>query len=343
MTIVFEMCNYWFMNYLELEDRLYTSTEVAKVLGVSLRSVYRYLEDGKLDAEMKTATGRHRFTKQNILDFLSPQAKKVGTSTGITSAPSGAVSSAPRAAEVTRPVATPVSAPVHAQVAEEKVAPVSPVSSRSTVVVEEELEVEEVVVEQAPVKEEEKEEEVDWLSKFRAAAEKYKAETQETEKVAEPVREAPRAAATVSGLTDFTTAPAYKEEAPAKVVSKEHYYVSSVGGLKEIAQNIDKSAKKASLDYAFTLNAGLSLHKPIAPFSVIHAYVRSEDLPFFEKILDLTSVSKSEAQLCLIVDDSDTLYGDANEMHGLTVVSDARLRKDLLSAGEDSLAKELDA
>src|SRR3989304_8782876 len=57
----------------ELEDRLYTSTEVANILGVSLRSVYRYLEDGKLDAEMKTATGRHRFTKQNILDFLSPQ------------------------------------------------------------------------------------------------------------------------------------------------------------------------------------------------------------------------------------------------------------------------------
>ena len=33
---------------MQLEDRFYTSTEVAEILGVSLRSVYRYLEDGKL-------------------------------------------------------------------------------------------------------------------------------------------------------------------------------------------------------------------------------------------------------------------------------------------------------
>lgn len=332
------------MNYLELEDRLYTSTEVAKVLGVSLRSVYRYLEDGKLDAEMKTATGRHRFTKQNILDFLSPQAKKVNT----TAPAAQAASAAPAVAEVAS-----TSAPVTTQVAEEKVAPVTApveetVKEAPKAVVEEEVveEVveEKVVVEEAPAAKETEteEEEVDWLSKFRAAAEKYKTETQETEKVEEPVKEAPKAA-TVSGLTDFATAPDYKEEAPAKTSSKEHYYTSSVGGLKDIAQNIDKSAKKASLDYAFTMNAGLSLHKPIAPFSVIHAYVRSEDLPFFEKILDLKEVSKSDSQLCLIVDDSDTLYSDANEMHGLTVVSDARLRKDLVAAGDDALAKELDA
>ena len=57
---------------MNLEEKLYTSTEVAQILGVSLRSVYRYLEENKLDAEVKTATGRHRFTKQNILDFLYP-------------------------------------------------------------------------------------------------------------------------------------------------------------------------------------------------------------------------------------------------------------------------------
>ncbi len=57
---------------LDLKDRLYTSSEVAEILGVSLRSVYRYLEEGKLDADIKTATGRHRFSKKNILDFLQP-------------------------------------------------------------------------------------------------------------------------------------------------------------------------------------------------------------------------------------------------------------------------------
>ena len=55
---------------MDLEDRLYSSTEVADILGVSLRSVYRYLEDGDLKAEVKTATGRHRFTRQDILNFL---------------------------------------------------------------------------------------------------------------------------------------------------------------------------------------------------------------------------------------------------------------------------------
>ena len=57
---------------LDIKDRLYTSSEVAEILGVSLRSVYRYLEEGKLDADIKTATGRHRFSKKNILDFLQP-------------------------------------------------------------------------------------------------------------------------------------------------------------------------------------------------------------------------------------------------------------------------------
>ena len=57
---------------MQLEDRYYTSTEVAEILGVSLRSVYRYMEDNKLTAEIKTATGRHRFTRENIINFLYP-------------------------------------------------------------------------------------------------------------------------------------------------------------------------------------------------------------------------------------------------------------------------------
>src|SRR3989304_6090439 len=57
---------------INLEDKLYTSTEVADILGVSLCSVYRYIEEDKLQAEVKTATGRHRFTKKTILDFLYP-------------------------------------------------------------------------------------------------------------------------------------------------------------------------------------------------------------------------------------------------------------------------------
>jgi len=55
---------------LELKDKLYTSTQVADILGVSLRTLYRYMEDGKIKS-MRTASGRHRFTKEQILEFLN--------------------------------------------------------------------------------------------------------------------------------------------------------------------------------------------------------------------------------------------------------------------------------
>lgn len=54
----------------ELKDKLYTSTQVAEILGVSLRTLYRYMEDGKIQS-MRTASGRHRFTRDHILEFLN--------------------------------------------------------------------------------------------------------------------------------------------------------------------------------------------------------------------------------------------------------------------------------
>ena len=286
----------------ELEDRLYTSTEVANILGVSLRSVYRYLEDGKLDAEMKTATGRHRFTKQNILNFLSPQNRGAGV-----------------ASPLAEPAVAPITAARTAQ-PESVAEPVAPV---------------EEVAEPA-----ETQEDVDWLAKFRQAAERYRAE--QTEKVEEA---APVAAPTetLRGLTyveEEVVAEPVLVEAPAQT-SQNYYYKSGVGGLKDIAQNIDRSAKKASLEYAFTMDAGLSLHKPIRPFSLIHAYVRSEDLAFFEKILGLQPTDIGEAQLCLIVSDDASLFANKKEMHGLSVVDNTRLRADLISAGKEDLANEL--
>src|SRR3990167_11410004 len=131
---------------MNLEDKLYTSTEVAEILGVSLRSVYRYLEEGKLDAEVKTATGRHRFTKENILNFLYP----------------GEAELAPRMA---------------------KVAPLT--SSKNT---------------KSMVEEVKNEEPVDWLAKFREAADKFKTET---EPVSQPAVESSKE--TLTDLGGFTS------------------------------------------------------------------------------------------------------------------------------------------
>jgi hypothetical protein len=118
-----------------------------------------------------------------------------------------------------------------------------------------------------------------------------------------------------------------------------YFYRSRLGGLKDIAQNIDKTSKNSGLDYAFTLNAGLSLYKPINPFSLLHVYVRSKDRDFFERILALTPSDEGNAQLCIIVSDENSLYETADEMHGLRVVNKKRLLEDISEMKED-LIKE---
>ena len=285
---------------MQLEDRFYTSTEVAEILGVSLRSIYRYLDENRLNAEIKTATGRHRFTRKNIMDFLYP----------INGSSDPEVVASPK--EKVKVSVEPKVSPV---VEEEVTAPV----------------VEEKVVEE--------DEGVDWLAKFRAAAEKHRKEAEVHDDVVENtlVQESP--IQSVSGLTDMAGVDVEVEPESLKF----NFYRSGVGGLKDIAQNIDKSARKASVDYAFTMSAGLSLHKPIKPFSLIHAYVKSGEKDFFERMLQLTIATESTAQVCLIVSDDAYIYANAKEMHGLYVVSNEQLKKDLMDNGEMELAKELGA
>ena len=279
-------------------EKLYTSTEVAQILGVSLRSIYRYLDENKIQAAVKTATGRHRFTKENINDFLHPSVQKL-----------------------IQPVEVKASVESQGEVYK------SPYRETSKQVEHKnDKEVETVEVEKASVKDEP----VDWLARFRQAAEKYKSQelkTQGTEpQSSTQVWEEPKVEKVEEGLEE----------------SEFNYYRSGVGGLKEIAQSLDKSAKNASLDYAFTMQAGLSLHKPIKPFSLIHTYIRSNDKSYFEKVLQLTPSTKDNAQFCLVTSNDTKLYKDRKEMHGLQVVSNEQLKLDLLNEGETDLANELE-
>ena len=284
---------------IKLENKLYSSTEVAEILGVSLRSVYRYLEENKLDAEVKTATGRHRFTRQNIIDFLYP--------TGL---PEGE-----KIIEETPTIPTPVPAP------KKVIKPIEEVVEEEVVVVPAEEKVAPKAEEKLVVEEETKEEEpVDWLAKFREAAKKFE------EKATEEV----------TGLGSSEPEVGEKEE------SKILYYRSRLGGLKDIAQNIDKTSKNSGLDYAFTLNAGLSLYRPINPFSTLHVYVRSKDKDFFERILALTPSDEGSAQLCMIISDEEIVYSGADELHGLRVVDKKRLVEDIKEMDE-SLSKEAES
>lgn len=331
---------------LQLEDKLYTSTEVADILGVSLRSVYRYLEENKLQADIKTATGRHRFSKRNILEFLYPDGN----------------TQQPRHLEEERPLAPPVaqrlervsnsmndsaragssSTPINNFTAtsnqalnpQEKSTPISePV--RKTVTPE-------------PVKEPEVEEEpIDWLAKFREAARKYREEAEKSPEVSQPTpASTPAVESRKSDIFETAhretpvAAPIHTPKPEVRHEVRKNFYRSSLGGLKDIAQNIDKSSRSSFLDYAFTLNAGLSLYKPIKPFSILHVYVRPGDLTFFERSLGLTPSDEHNAQLCLLVSDDNSIYSKKDELHGLFVVSKEKLYADIKASGDASLEND---
>ncbi len=313
---VFFVCNHLNM---QLADRYYTSTEVAEILGVSLRSVYRYLEEDKIKADIKTATGRHRFTRQNILDFLYPEGE----------VPAQVIASKEEKFEPVK------SAPVQQPVTYDPVVD-DTFSSESTG--DEDLDAD--VFDN--VTEDEVEEEVDWLAKFKEAAAKHKeaaavgvAAQAPAQNVEPQVQEQ---SDSLGSLVDTPKQPA-PEPAPLPGI---YYYRSSVGGLRELAQYVHSAASKSNVPYAFTMNAGMSLHKLIRPFSILHVYVRSTDKAFFERALELTPTDEGSAQLCLFVNDSSMLYDSSKEMHGLWVVSDIQLRRDLLEHGESELAGELD-
>lgn len=305
---------------IKIENKLYSSTEVAEILGVSLRSVYRYLEEGKLQAEVKTATGRHRFTRQNIVDFLYPsgipEGETMSEAAPQPSQPQSSVSQlgyqqSPQPAPAPQP-SQPVQQPVQEQVAPQPEAPKA--VPQEPVAPQPKMEVEEQKVEQ-----EKDDDQVDWLAKFREAARKFEESTEG-----------------FSGLGNVKETVIEEEKGPKEEMI---YYRSRLGGLKDIAQNIDKTSRNSGLDYAFTLNAGLSLYKPINPFSVLHVYVRPKDRDFFERILALTPSDEANAQLCIISSDENDIYAKADEMHGLKVVNKNRLIEDI-SELKDELLKE---
>lgn len=290
---------------IKIENKLYSSTEVADILGVSLRSVYRYLEEGKLQAEVKTATGRHRFTRQNIVDFLYPSGM-----------PEEEMVEQRMSVSQKEEVRMPVSeARVEVEAAPKVPAPEPIKEPEVSIPVAPQPKME---VETQKVEAEKEDDQVDWLAKFREAAKKFEETTEQ-----------------FSGLGDI--APEPEEIVPVMPKKEIYFYRSRLGGLKDVAQNIDKTSKNSGLDYAFTLNAGLSLYKPINPFSLLHVYVRPKDRDFFERILALTPSDEGNAQLCILVSDENELYAKADEMHGLKVVDKKRLIEDISEMKEDLL------
>lgn len=307
---------------MNIEEKLYTSTEVAEVLGVSLRSVYRYLEQEKLEAEIRTATGRLRFTKKNITDFLYPSdGVRPQSSPGPSASYSTVSQMGDEEAKVAdRSVGTTL---------DDRVAGIGmPVEAPEESAVRAEVPPASEIIEEMPVPEPAPEPEIDWLAKFKAAAQEIQAE---------PAHSPSPAIEKKDSISFLASSAEASEEEKAPEISFK-YYKSMLGGLKEIAQNIDKVGRKSGVDYAFTLYAGLSLDRPLKkPFSVLHAYVDSSTEPLFKRMLQLEETDANNGQLCLMFTESTSVFANKVEKHGLFVVSAEQMEEDfkLLGLGDE--------
>ncbi len=446
---------------IDLKDRLYTSSEVAEILGVSLRSVYRYLEEGKLDADIKTATGRHRFSKKNILDFLRPSENRISETKNtanytledsseldkLLDLPALNKASVDKSKDElddfdfdfdeeffkslekgnynestdAQPFDSPskvkdgdyqdddlekllrefeeqelLQAKTPDKSSLEKESVQSDDDELSNLLKSLELDIQESATQnetqakkdnifddfdfdfdldfdkkEVPTQETayraenkhsepvvtEDEEEDNWLERFRKAAEKntVKKEAKLDANAGnsnfgnifdkhnlDVFFDKPQNEQSSSPISSIAGPSSAREESLEEEEGKyEYHYTSTLGGLKEIAQTIDKVSKKFDIDYAFTLSAGLSLHKPIAPFSTIHLYVREKDLEIYEDYLKLTPSSETNSAVCLITQDTNEVFRDCYDLHGLNVVSNVQLRSDLIDKGLDKLAREI--
>ena len=314
---------------MELEDRLYASTEVAKILGVSRRTLYRYLESGTLGS-MHLPSGRHRFTKDQVEAFLVKTygannlkivetakptvVAEVQTTVEIKSEPELVIEDrAELDEEVIRPsIFSKIKAEVEEAVVEEEV------------VVEEELEV---------VEEEEKEEEEE-VEKLEVVEDQ--AQIDDEDDVDEVVEDLKK---TLSSL--FDDSDDVKPTPVTKSSAKDsfNFYSSSISDLKKLAKTVKVASENSNVQYAFTGQAGASLFGEVSPFGQLHLYIRKNDMLFFEKRFDLEETIQDESNVALKVVDE---LPEHTIVMGFKVVNLPTLKKDLIQLGDSATAGNLE-
>jgi|GEM_PF-2089966 len=281
---------------MELQDRFYSAPEVAQILGVTLRSLYRYIDSGKLEA-FKTAGGQLRFTKESIIKFMGPSIKKEPVEPRYF----GEDTVARRPVAIRRPLPGRQDLPSSQEVEEPSVTeteeyhpvtpktlpPRTPFASRRAVftpwVAAEE--------EQAPVRRPLPPPRTPFASRRAVFTPRVAAEEEQA-----PVRRPlPRATSIfeeeVEGKEELEglERPRGRVEA-VKKPKQQLLYASSIKDLRLLAQKIQKSCTNAHVPYALTGYAGMSLYQEMPPFSTIELYVRLDDLSFFENALQATPV-----------------------------------------------------
>lgn len=338
---------------IELKDKLYTSTQVAEVLGVSLRTLYRYMEDNRIGS-MRTASGRHRFTKDQIMDFLNG-----GVMNSDDTASQDKPFSSSRPVDDYRQIYTNTN-PVH--VSRDNDFMESPVvnvpafdelpkentykSRLERFLDEESLESEDEVntgqTQQASDRDGLSSRVVRRFGDIETASDdKYKDLLNDDidYKINSDV-DLDEDNDLITDESVFTPEPVVEESVDMGTDLNIRYYKSDNSDLIKLAKRISELADARDLEYAFSGYAGLSLHFLIKPFTILHFYANPEDLQIWKQELALVPTAKREdANIGLIVN-TDIVFVPTKEMSGFRVVEDKVLLRDLSDIKESDLVKD---
>ncbi len=335
---------------MQLQDKFYKSTEVSDILGVSLRTLYRYMETGKIQS-VHLPSGRHRFTKDQIEQFLfaskymtfdtseeKPKTLNVdNTVNNINTSNTDSFSTTQydRQSQTVVPNPTPFTTPVPAPVEQETTdidneleqllksleeeAPAAPAAPVAEAPKTEIHRTEEVITQSFTPVEENKEDDLDAFLKSL--------ETEESEQKPQ------------SSFTSILNDNYGLQSRQTTNENEIKYYYCPFNDLKSIAKMIKKIGDNNDKQYAFTMNAGLSLFFPLDLFSMIHFYVNVHDLPYFEKELELKPSNKTEANLAILLTDGDA-FMSIKEVSGFKVVRKEKIIENLKANGLGQLAGE---
>lgn len=346
-----------------LEEKLYTSEETAQVLGVTPRTLYRYVKNGEITPETKTRSGTYRFLREEIYRYLYPekheqvleQVKAMEQESANTSRFGNEVLNTPQNTQVQhmsqhKPAQSSTNHPKpNTKVGDDVVTEASSMQKPK-------LPEDSAPLKNTPPSPPKEEEEIDLNAELKnleenlARAENAKPQEELNKPGNNP---APAQSSTSVDLlndveesldvvspkqTDSSIAPT---EAPDNSEEPWNYYVNDKFGLLEIAKKLNELSKETGRKYAATMQGGLSLHHDIDEFFTVHFYVENDDLNWWVQQLELTPTDKEGANICLIPSQNTNLFKDAYKLRGLFVVPDQKLIEDLMKHGEKELAKTL--
>ncbi len=357
-----------------LEEKLYTSEETATILGISPRTLYRYLKKGDIEAETKTRSGTFRFTRFQIYKYLYPDnfesiLNKLKEKEGVIS--SSYVYINDNEIDNYKPLKKPVdvsSLPDENENLEE-------ITSQKTEELPEEkseidlikdLKNEVPLIEPSPVTSPSpsisnapvpplvQNVQQPPAQNFQPVNVPIEPRIDISTPQSDDVQKLKEERATrnldseLSDLQKTIDVPFSSKVITEPVVysnnlieEKWFFYVNKSKDILDLARDIANISNESGRKYASTMRGGLSLHHDIEAFNLIHVYVDFADLDSWVKELALNTCSEAEANIVLIPTKDDQVFSKSYKLRGLYVVADERLIQDLMSHNEKELAKSL--